>query len=115
MTSTAGTLGSDPDERARVVEVQLTDEERFSLLVSVAGSSTVAPSHDTRFPAEVTMCTSYNPGCAAPRRSRVVDERLEQGIVNLDFDPGTRPPPCPPASCSPPASTPSSRVPVVAA
>jgi hypothetical protein len=38
------------DVRARKVEEQMTDDERFLLLISVAGSSTVAPSH------EVSMC-----------------------------------------------------------
>jgi beta-glucosidase len=50
------------DVRAREVEQQMTDDERFSLLVSVAGSSTVAPAKDKRFPNDVTMCTSYTPG-----------------------------------------------------
>lgn len=44
--------------RAREVEERTTDGERFSLLVSVAGSSTVAPSHDKRSPHDVMMCTS---------------------------------------------------------
>ena len=38
------------DARAREVEEQMTDAERFSVLISVAGSSTVAPAKDRRSP-----------------------------------------------------------------
>lgn len=41
-TST-GTMAS-ADARAREVEERMTDDERFALLISVAGSSTVAAS-----------------------------------------------------------------------
>ncbi len=41
MTRTGGALtpgnSRDPDDRARAVETQLTDDERFALIVSVVG------------------------------------------------------------------------------
>jgi hypothetical protein len=39
MASTAGARGSDPDERARATEEQPTDDERFSLVISLSGAT----------------------------------------------------------------------------
>jgi hypothetical protein len=61
-TADRGSHDAPVDVWAREVEKQKTDGERFLLLTSVAGSSTVAPTHDERFPDDVTMCTSYTPG-----------------------------------------------------
>jgi beta-glucosidase len=41
---------SDPDARARAVEEQMTDDERFALLVSVMGTNAVNPVRDSRIP-----------------------------------------------------------------
>ena len=75
------------DVRAREVEEQMTDDERFSLLVSVARSST-APMHDKRFPKDVTMCTSYTPGVPRLGVPALLMSDSSMGIVNLDFRPG---------------------------
>ena len=39
-----------PDERARETEAQMTDEERFSLLVSFMGTNDVVRWRDERIP-----------------------------------------------------------------
>lgn len=46
---------SDPDERAREIEAQMTDDERFSLLVSVMGAGDLWPVRDERIPADTPM------------------------------------------------------------
>ena len=39
-----------PDERARAAREQMTDEERFSLLISVMGAFPFNPARDERIP-----------------------------------------------------------------
>lgn len=53
---------TDADERAREVEQQMSDEERFSLLVSVMGVNSVLPVRDKRIPEGVPMSAGYVPG-----------------------------------------------------
>src|SRR5215468_146731 len=54
--------GSSADVRAQEVEGQMTDEERFSLLVSVMGTNPVLPVRDERIPEGVPMSAGYVPG-----------------------------------------------------
>ena len=58
----AAGAGSSADARARETEQQMTDEERFSLLVSVMGTNPVLPVRDERIPAGVPMSAGYVPG-----------------------------------------------------
>jgi beta-glucosidase len=58
----AAGAGSSADARARETEEQMTDEERFSLLVSVMGSNPVLPVRDERIPEGVPMSAGYVPG-----------------------------------------------------
>ena len=44
-----------PDARERATEEQMTDDERFSLLVSVMGVNASIPSRDERIPEDVPM------------------------------------------------------------
>jgi beta-glucosidase len=53
---------SDVLERAREVESQMTDDERFSMLVSVMGTNPVLPTKDPRIPEGVPMSAGYVPG-----------------------------------------------------
>jgi len=53
---------SAPDVRAREVEEQMTDEERFSLLVSVMGVNDVVTVRDDRIPEGTPMSAGYVPG-----------------------------------------------------
>jgi beta-glucosidase len=50
------------DERARQVESEMTDGERFSLLVSVMGVNDVVTVRDDRIPEDTPMSAGYVPG-----------------------------------------------------
>jgi beta-glucosidase len=58
----AGAESSSADARARAVEEQMTDGERFSLLVSVMGVNDVVTVRDERIPEGVPMSAGYVPG-----------------------------------------------------
>lgn len=51
-----------PDERARQIEQQMTDDERFSMLVSVMGQNPVVTERDPRIPEGTPMSAGYVPG-----------------------------------------------------
>jgi len=51
----AASAGLSADARARAVEEQMTDDERFSLLVSVMGVNDVVTVRDERIPHGVPM------------------------------------------------------------
>jgi beta-glucosidase len=53
---------SEADQRAREIEGQMTDEERFSLLVSVMGTNDVVTVRDDRIPEGTAMSAGYVPG-----------------------------------------------------
>jgi beta-glucosidase len=53
---------SSPDERARQTEQQMTDDERFSMLISIAGPNTILPVRDKRIPEGTAMSAGYTPG-----------------------------------------------------
>ncbi|MBV9206104.1 MAG: glycoside hydrolase family 3 protein [Actinobacteria bacterium] len=88
MTLEAGPAVPGPDEWARVTEQQMTDEERFSLLISVMGASSFAPVRDERIPEGIPMSAGYTPG--VPRLGipalRMSDAGL--GVTNPGFRPG---------------------------
>lgn len=79
---------SDPDERAREIEAQMTDDERFSLLVAVMGAGDLWPVRDERIPAGTPMSAGYVPG--VPRLGvpplRMSDAGL--GVTNPGYRPG---------------------------
>lgn len=53
----------DADARAREIETQMTDDERFSLLVGVMGAADeLWPLRDERIPPGVPMSAGYVPG-----------------------------------------------------
>jgi beta-glucosidase len=78
----------EADVRARDIEAQLTDDERFSLLTSVMGVSDLFPLPDDRFPPEVPKSAGYVPGI--PRLGvpalRMSDAGL--GVTNPGYRPG---------------------------
>ncbi|MBI2701647.1 beta-glucosidase [Mycobacterium gordonae] len=78
----------DPDARAREVEEQLTDDERFSLLVGVMGAGDMWGLRDERIPPEVAMSAGYVPGIArlGVPALRMSDAGL--GVTNPGFRPG---------------------------
>ena len=55
-------MSSEPDARARETEAQMSDEERFSLLVSVMGINDVITERDARIPEGTAMSAGYVPG-----------------------------------------------------
>ena len=64
MVVNAGGIGAwtAADERARDIEQQMTDDERFSLLVSVMGTNDVVLERDARIPEGTSMSAGYTPG-----------------------------------------------------
>jgi beta-glucosidase len=78
----------DPDARAREIESQMTDDERFSLLVGVMGAGELWPLRDERIPPDVPMSAGYVPGI--PRLGvpalRMSDAGL--GVTNPGYRPG---------------------------
>src|SRR5215472_16114792 len=61
-TQTDVAAATSADIRAREVEEQMTDEERFSLLVSVMGKNDVVTVRDDRIPEGTPMSAGYVPG-----------------------------------------------------
>jgi beta-glucosidase len=88
VSESAAQSDTEADVRARRVEAQLTDDERFSLLASVMGGSELFPFHDERFPADVPRSAGYVPGI--PRLGvpalRMSDASL--GVTNPGYRPG---------------------------
>jgi beta-glucosidase len=84
----ADNSATEADIRARHVEAQLTDDERFSLLTSVMGVSELFPFPDERFPSDVPQSAGYVPG--VPRLGvpalRMSDAGL--GVTNPGYRPG---------------------------
>src|SRR5262245_66620597 len=79
---------SDVDERARQVEAQMTDEERFSLLVSVMGTNPVLPVKDPRIPDGVPMSAGYVPGVARLGIPAQLMSDASLGVTNPGYRPG---------------------------
>src|SRR5262249_10800338 len=52
------------DAKARQIEAQMTDEERFSMLVSLMGTNDVVTVRDDRIPEGTPMSAGYVPGVA---------------------------------------------------
>lgn len=79
---------SDPDARAREVEQQMTDEERFSLLVSVMGTNPVSPVRDARIPEGTPMSAGYVPGVPRLGVPALLMSDASLGITNPGYRPG---------------------------
>ena len=81
---------NDADERARRVEEQLTDDERFSLVISVLGHApggAMGP-RDPRLPDDVTnMSAGYTPGVPRLGIPAIQSSDASMGVTN----PGYRP------------------------
>lgn len=79
---------SDPDVRAREIEAQMTDDERFSLIVAVMGAGELWPLRDERIPPGVPMSAGYVPGIdrLGVPALRMSDAGL--GVTNPGYRPG---------------------------
>lgn len=84
-------VASTADRRAREAEEHMTDDERFSLLISVLGAvpgSTAAGTRDPRIPEEVTnMSAGYTPGVPRLGIPAIQSSDASMGVTN----PGYRP------------------------
>ncbi|MCV6971523.1 beta-glucosidase [Mycobacterium bohemicum] len=79
---------ADPDARARRVEAQMTDDERFSLLVGVMGAGDMWPLRDERIPPGVPMSAGYVPGVPRLGVPALLMSDAGLGISNLGYRPG---------------------------
>ena len=88
VAAAVGASDTDADVRAREIEAQMTDDERFSLLISVMGANDLLPFRDQRIPPDVAMSAGYVPGI--PRLGvpalRMSDASL--GVTNPGYRPG---------------------------
>lgn len=82
------TMEAPADVRAREVEAQLTDEERFALIVSVMGANTVNPVRDQRIPADAPMSAGYTPGVPRLGVPALLMSDASLGVTNPGYRPG---------------------------
>jgi len=78
----------DAEIRAREVEAQMTDEERFSLLVSVMGVNDVVTVRDERIPEGVPMSAGYVPGVPRLGIPALLMSDASLGVTNPGYRPG---------------------------
>ena len=80
---------SSPDERARETEQKMTDDERFSLIVSLIGAvPSIGVPRDKRIPEDVkNMSAGYTPGIPRLGIPALQSSDASMGVTN----PGYRP------------------------
>ncbi|HEX6695579.1 MAG TPA: beta-glucosidase [Solirubrobacteraceae bacterium] len=76
------------DDRALETEAQMTDEERFSLLVSFMGTNDVVVDRDERIPEGVPMSAGYVPGVERLGVPALVMSDASLGVTNPGYRPG---------------------------
>jgi beta-glucosidase len=81
-------IDTDADIRAREVETQMTDEERFSLLVSVMGANDLLPVRDARIPPDVPASAGYVPGVPRLGVPALLMSDAGLGVTNPGYRPG---------------------------
>ncbi len=79
---------SDPDNRAREIEAQMTDDERLSLLVSVMGAGDMWPVRDERIPTDTPMSAGYVPGVPRLGVPPLLMSDAGLGVTNPGYRPG---------------------------
>ncbi len=87
-TSSSAAQDSPADVRAREVEQQMTDDERFSLLVSVMGTNPVLPIRDKRIPEGVPMSAGYVPGVPRLGIPALLMSDASLGVTNPGYREG---------------------------
>src|SRR4051812_32305548 len=78
----------DADRRARETERQMTDDERFSLLVSVMGTNFAITERDERIPPGVPMSAGYVPGVPRLGVPALLMSDAGLGITNQGYREG---------------------------
>jgi beta-glucosidase len=91
-TQTASTKSASgepsPDERARATESQMTDDERFAMIISLIGAvPSIGVPRDARIPAGVNMSAGYTPGVSRLGIPAIQSSDASMGVTN----PGYRP------------------------
>ena len=81
-------MNSEAMNRAREVEAQLTDEERFSLLISVMGTNDVLTDKDPRIPDGVPMSAGYTPGIPRHGVPALLMSDASLGVTNPGYREG---------------------------
>ena len=78
----------DADERAREIETQMTDDERFSLIVGVMGAGELWPRRDERIPPGVPMSAAFVPGIPRLGVPALLMSDAGLGVTNPGYRPG---------------------------
>jgi len=81
-------LQYDTDVRACEIETQMTDDERFSLLVSVMGANDLLPVRDERIPPDVPMSAGYVPDVPRLDVPALLMSDASLGVTNPGYRPG---------------------------
>lgn len=81
-------MNSEAMERAREIEAQLTDEERFSLLISVMGTNATLTEKDPRIPDGVPMSAGYTPGVPRLGIPALLMSDASLGVTNPGYREG---------------------------
>lgn len=76
------------DERARLTEEQMTDDERFSLLVSVMGQNPIVTERDPRIPEGTPMSAGYVPGIPHLNVPALLMSDASLGVTNPQYREG---------------------------
>jgi beta-glucosidase len=76
------------EARALETEQQMTDDERFSLLISVMGANPITPVRDQRIPAGVPMSAGYTPGVPRLGIPALLMTDASLGVTNPGYRPG---------------------------
>jgi beta-glucosidase len=79
---------ADADARARETEARMTDDERFSLLVSVMGINDVITARDERIPPDAPMSAGYVPGVPRLGIPALLMSDASLGVTNPGYRPG---------------------------
>jgi beta-glucosidase len=82
------TISHLADVRARDTEAQMTDEERFSLLVSVMGTNTWIRERDPRIPDGTPMSAGYVPGVPRLGVPALLMSDASLGVTNPGYRAG---------------------------
>jgi beta-glucosidase len=79
---------TDPDARAGEIEAQMTDGERFSLIVGVMGACEMWPLRDERIPPGTMMSAGYVPGVPRLGVPALLMSDAGLGVTNPGYRPG---------------------------
>ncbi len=90
-TSSSKPADPSPDERARETEQKMTDDERFSLLISLMGAvAAVGVPRDKRIPEGVSMSAGYTPGVPRLGIPALQSSDASMGVTNPGYRPNDK-------------------------